>query len=126
MLTRMIADAILVVHFGIVLFIVGGLVAVWLGAALGWQWVRNRWFRYTHLAAIAYVAAEALLGIACPLTVWEAVARGGTPAESFIGRWVRTLLFYRAPEWVFAVAYVAWTLATLATLRLVPPRRRTR
>jgi hypothetical protein len=122
----MIADAILVVHFGIVLFIVGGLLAVWLGAALGWHWVRNRWFRYTHLAAIAYVAAEALFGIACPLTVLEAVARGGTPAESFVGRWVRALLFYRAPEWVFTLAYVAWALATLATLRLVPPRRKAR
>jgi polyferredoxin len=126
MLTRMIADAILVVHFGIVLFIVAGLLAVWVGAALGWQWVRNRWFRYAHLLAIAYVAGEALLGIACPLTVWEALARGGTPAESFIGRWVRALLFYRAPEWVFTVAYVAWALATLATLRLVPPTRRAR
>jgi hypothetical protein len=35
---------------------------------------------------------------------------------------VRALLFYQAPEWVFTVAYVAWTVATLATLRLVPPR----
>jgi Protein of Unknown function (DUF2784) len=126
MLTGMIADAILVVHFGIVLFIVGGLIAVWMGAALGWQWVRNRWFRYAHLAAIACVAGEALLGVACPLTVWEAVARGGGPAESFVGRSVRALLFYRAPEWVFTVAYVAWALATLATLWLVPPRRRAR
>ena len=126
MLTGMIADAILVVHFGIVLFIVGGLLAVWIGAARRWQWVRNRWFRYAHLAAIAYVAGEALLGIACPLSVWEAVARGGTPDESFIGRWVRVVLFYRAPEWVFTTAYVAWALATLATLRLVPPRRKAR
>ena len=120
----MIADAIVVVHFAIVLFIVGGLVAVWTGAALGWRWVRNRWFRYLHLAAIGYVAAEALLGVACPLTVWEALARGGAPAESFVGRWARYLLFYRAPEWVFTLAYVAWALATLATLRLVPPARK--
>jgi hypothetical protein len=122
----MIADAILVVHFGVVTFIVGGLLAVWLGAALGWHWVRNRWFRYAHLAAIAYVAAEALLGVACPLTVWEDIARGGARPESFIGRGVRYLLFYQAPEWVFTLAYVAWALATLLTLRFVPPRRRAR
>jgi len=120
----MIADAIVIVHFGIVLFIVGGLLAVWLGAARGWAWVRNRWFRYVHLAAIAYVAAGALIGVACPLTVWEALARGGAPAESFVGRWVRYLLFYQAPEWVFTLAYVAWALATLATLRLVPPTKK--
>jgi len=122
----MIADAILVVHFAVIVFIVGGLVAVWIGAPLGWPWVRNPWFRYAQLAAIAFVAAEALLGIACPLTVWEDLARGGMRAESFVGRWMRRLIFYEAPEWVFSAAYVAWALATLATLRLVPPRRRAR
>jgi len=120
----MIADLLVAVHFAVVLFIVGGLLAVWLGAALGWRWVRNPWFRYLHLAAIAYVAAEALLGVACPLTVWEDVLRGGTRPGSFVGRWVHRLIYYDAPEWVFTTVYVAWTLATLATLRLVPPRRR--
>jgi len=120
----MMADLIVVVHFAIVLFIVGGLLAVWAGAALGWRWVRNPWFRYLHLAAIGYVAVEALLGIACPLTAWEDLLRGGVRPDSFVGRWVRRLLFYDAPEWVFTAAYAAWALATLATLRLVPPRRR--
>jgi hypothetical protein len=120
----MIADLIVVVHFAIVLFIVGGLAAVWMGAALGWAWVRNPWFRYLHLTAIGYVALEALLGIACPLTVWEDLLRGGARPDSFVGRSVRRLLFYDAPEWVFTTAYVAWALATLATLRFVPPRRR--
>ena len=120
----MIADAILVVHFLIVLFNVGGLVVVWIGAAFGWQWIRNPWYRYVHLAAMAFVAAEAVLGIACPLTVWEDALRGGARPESFVGRLVRWLMFYQAPEWVFTTAYVAWALATLVTLRLVPPRRR--
>ena len=120
----MIADAILVVHFLIVLFNVGGLLVVWIGAPLGWQWIRNPWFRYVHLAAMVFVAAEALLGIACPLTVWEDALRGGARPETFVGRLVRWLMFYQAPEWVFTVAYVAWALATLATLRFVPPRRR--
>ena len=120
----MMADALLVVHFLIVIFIVGGLVLVWIGAALGWGWVRKPWFRYLHLGAIAFVAAEALFGVMCPLTVWEDTLRGNVPAESFVGRWVRSLLYYRAPEWVFTAAYVLWTLATLLTLWLVPPRRR--
>ena len=120
----MIADAILVVHFGIVLFIVGGLIAVWVGAALGWRWIRSPWFRYAHLGAIVFVAGEALVGMACPLTVWEDALRGGGRAESFVGRWVRWLLFYEAPEWLFTATYVAWAIATLLTLRAVPPRRR--
>ena len=118
------ADVLLVLHFAIVLFIVGGLILTCIGATLGWRWVRNGGFRYLHLGAIAFVAAEALLGIACPLTVWEDLLRGGVRAESFVGRWVRELLYYRAPEWVFSSLYVAWAVATLVTLRLVPPRRR--
>jgi hypothetical protein len=118
------ADALLVLHFAIVAFIIGGLVLTWTGAALGWAWIRNPWFRYLHLGAIAFVAAEALAGIACPLTVWEDMLRGNMRAESFIGRWVQRLLYYQAPEWAFTSLYVAWAAATLVTLRLVPPRRR--
>ena len=116
------ADALLVVHFAIVVFIVGGLLLTWAGALLGWNWVRNPWFRYAHLGAIAFVALEALIGMMCPLTVWEDALRGGSHPESFIGRWVQRLLYYRAPEWVFTTLYVAWATATALTLWLVPPR----
>lgn len=120
----LIADALLVVHFLIAAFIAAGLVAVWAGAVLGWGWVRNPWFRYLHLGAIAFVAVEALLGIACPLTVWEDLLRGDVQAQSFVARWVRRALYYDVPEWMFSATYVAWALATLFTLWLVPPRRR--
>lgn len=120
----MLADGLLVLHFLIAGFIVGGLVLVWIGAALGWRWVRDRRFRYLHLGAIVFVAAEALLGIACPLTIWEDLLRGGIRPESFVGRWVHYFLYYRAPEWVFTVAYAAWATATALTLVLVPPRRK--
>jgi polyferredoxin len=120
----LLADALLVVHFLIAGFVVAGLLLVWLGAALGWCWIRNPWFRYLHLAAIGFIAAEALLGIACPLTVWEDLLRGGLRPESFVARWVHRFLYYRAPEWIFTTAYALWTLATLLTLWLVPPRRR--
>jgi polyferredoxin len=120
----MVADVILVVHFGIATFIVGGLLLTWAGAAAGWRWVRNPWFRYLHLAAIAFVAGEALLGIACPLTVWEDLLRGGLRPESFVGRWVRRFLYYEVPQSTFTVLYVLWAAATLVTLWLVPPRRK--
>lgn len=116
------ADLVLVVHFAFVLFVVGGFAAIWLGAALGWSWVRNRVFRYAHLAAIVFVAAQALVGIACPLTVWEDVLRRGTSdGPSFVARWVGRLLYYDLPEWVFALAYVVFASAVAVTLWLVPP-----
>jgi polyferredoxin len=123
----MLADAILVVHFAFVLFIVLGFALVLLGAALGWRWVRHRTFRYAHLAAIAFVAAEALAGVACPLTVWEnALRQAGPDAPSFVGRWVSRLLYYDLPEWVFTVAYLLFAIAVAVTLWLVPPESRPR
>ena len=118
------ADLILFVHFGIASFIVLGLCVTWLGIALSWAWVRNFWFRLAHLAAIIYVAIEALAGIVCPLTLWEdALRRSVGEQPSFVARWVRRLLFYDLPEWVFTVAYVAIALATALTWWLAPPRR---
>ena len=119
----MLADALLVVHFLIAGFIVGGLILVWIGALARWSWIRNPWFRYLHLAAIVFVAAEALLGYACPLTIWEDLLRGGVRPESFVGRWVHRLLYYNAPEWVFTTLYAVWAAASLATLWLVPAIR---
>ena len=121
---RVIADVVLVFHFLVVVFIVGGLVLTWAGFFLKWKWVNNPFFRYLHLAAIVFVAVEALLGYACPLTAWEDALRGGARPESFIGRWVARVLFYQAPEWVFTALYCLWAAATVATLKLVPPRRK--
>lgn len=118
------ADALLVAHFLVAGFVVCGLPLVWLGAGLGWRWVRNPWFRYAHLAAIAVIALEGLAGVACPLTIWEDLLRGGLRPQSFVGRWVQRLLYYDAPEWLFTALYVAWALATLLTLRLLPPRKK--
>ncbi len=122
----LLADVVLVLHFAIVVFIVGGLVLTWIGAGLGWGWVRNPVFRYLHLGAIVFVALEALLGYACPLTVWEDLLRGGVRTESFIGRLVRRALYYDAPAWVFTALYVAWAIAAAVTLYLVPARRKAR
>jgi len=63
----MVADVIVVIHLVIVVFIVGGVPVVYLGVALHWAWVRRWTWRVVHLGAILFVAAESLLGIACPL-----------------------------------------------------------
>ncbi len=121
-MSALLADLVLVVHFAFVLFVVGGFAAIWIGAAAGWRWVRNRALRYAHLAAIVLVAAESLAGVACPLTVWEHVLRRGAPeGPGFVARWVGRLLYYDLPEWVFALAYVVFASAVAVTLWLVPP-----
>lgn len=115
------ADVVLVVHFSFVLFVIGGLALIWLGAAAGWHWVRNFWFRAAHLGAIAFVAGEALLGIWCPLTVWEARLRGDSAQKSFMADWVHRLLYYDLPEWMFTVVYVLFGLVVAATWYFIRP-----
>ncbi len=118
------ADAVLIVHVLFVLFVVGGFALILIGARR-WNWVRNRAFRMVHLAAIALVAAEAVLGITCPLTRWEDILRGtGRGERSFIGRWLAWLLYYDLPEWVFALAYAVFALAVIGCWRAVPPHAR--
>ncbi len=119
----LLADIVLVVHFGLALFITAGLANIWLGRALGWAWIRNLRFRLAHIAAISIVALEGLLGITCPLTLWEDALRGSASDTSFVGRWIGRLLYYDLPEWVFAWAYVCMAIATALTWRFVPPRR---
>jgi hypothetical protein len=121
----LLADFILVVHFAFVLFVVGGFALILLGAVLRWTWVRNAAFRYAHVCAIVFVALEAVVGMACPLTVWEDTLRRASPdGPGFVGRWVGRLLYYDLPEWVFATAYVLFAIAVIASLILIPPRGR--
>lgn len=120
----LLADAILALHLAFVLFVAAGFVAIPAGAVLRWRWVRSRRLRLAHLGAIALVAVEASLGIACPLTVWEDALRGAAEGESFVARLVHRVLFYDLPEGVFTAAYVGLAAAAALLWRAVPPRRR--
>lgn len=119
------ANAVLILHVGIVMFIIVGLLVTLVGAARRWAWVKNFWFRAAHLAGIAYVAMEAWLGIVCPLTtleVWLRARAGQASYEGdFIAHWLGQLLFYQAPAWVFTAAYSAFALLVVLSWVLVPP-----
>ena len=88
------------------------------------RWARNFWFRMAHLAAIAFVALEALAGVLCPLTVWEAALRGSRADKSFIAQWVHRVLYYDWPEWVFTALHVGFALLVAATWYFIRPKRR--
>ena len=124
---QLLADIVLVLHFAVVLFVVGGLMAVLVGNWLGWRWVNNLWFRLAHLAAIGYVVVQSWFGITCPLTTLESWLReqAGLPSysESFIEHWVQDLLFYQAPFWIFALVYTVFGALVLLSWWFYPPRR---
>jgi hypothetical protein len=123
------ANAVLVLHVAIVLFVVGGLVLIGVGNWRSWRWVNRWWFRLAHLAAIAVVVAESWFGIVCPLTTLEAWLRvhAGAPVyggSGFIEHWLQRLLYYDAPAWVFTLGYSVFALLVLWAWWRYPPRRR--
>lgn len=119
----MTADLVLIVHFLYVLFVVGSLPVIWIGAWLKLKFVANPWFRYLHLAAILFVVAESLLGNACPLTVWENNLRQRESDASFIQHWLHRIIFYQVSEAVLTAVYIAFAVLVAMTFKWVPPRR---
>ena len=120
----LLANTILVIHFLFVLFVVGGLPVIWIGAWLRLNFVRNIWIRIAHLAAILFVVGESLLGMVCPLTMWEDKLRQLETGDSFIQRWLHRILFYDFPEGMLTIVYILFALLVVATFILIPPYRR--
>jgi len=119
----MLADAVVLVHLTIMLFITAGLPLIYIGAARQWAWVRDRRWRALHVGAIGFVAAESLLGIVCPLTLWEDALRGRTSQEGFIERWVDRILFYDLPTWMFTAAYTIFAALVVVTWFVIRPTK---
>ena len=124
-LPLVLADAVLALHVGIAGFVVLGLVLVFVGNLLCWRWVNGLGFRIAHAAAIAIVAAEAWLGVPCPLTTLEMAlrARGGatTYGGGFVEHWLQRLLYWDAPAWLFVVLYTVFALLVAAAWWYFPP-----
>ena len=122
------ADAILMLHTFVVIFIVLGLLTIILGGILEWEWVRNRWFRILHLVAIAVVIVQAWLGIICPLILLEMWLRqqaGKLSYEvSFVQYWLQRLLYYDFPLWAFAIAYTLFGLAVVVSWFWILPNQK--
>jgi hypothetical protein len=122
----LLADLTVVVHLAYFLFVVAGFPLIWLGAWRRWGWVRDLRFRVGHLAAIALVALETVIGADCPLTVIEVRLRiqaGQSPGqEPFVARLVDSVLFHDWPDWVFNLLHLGFALVILATMLLIPPR----
>ena len=127
---RFLADATLSLHVTFVVFVVLGLLLTVIGGYRGWRWIRNRWFRITHLVAIMIVVGQAWLGLNCPLTTLEMWFRRQAGDAHYDGSciqyWLQQLLYYQAPMWVFAAVYSLFGLMVVVAWVSFPPQLKTR
>src|SRR5438132_6036966 len=123
----LLAEIILVIHMAVVIFNVGAMVVIPVGGALGWRFVRILWWRVLHLALMAVVAIQALLGRACFLTLWQdnlqAAAGGAVAHRSMFPQWITTVLYWPLELWVFAILYAVALAYCVALWFLIPPTR---
>jgi hypothetical protein len=128
-LLQIAADAILLFHVVFVLYVIFGLLIVYVGYFLKWLWIRNFWFRISHLIAIGIVVLQSWLGMICPLTILEMSLRkdagDATYSGTFIQSWLQSILYYSAPEWVFILIYTAFGCLVLASWFIVKPIKHT-
>ncbi len=78
MLYRVLADAVVAVHFAFILFVVGG-------PLIAWRWRGVVWF---HLPALAWAAVTVTIGAPCPLTPLEKRLRRLAGADGYDGGFV--------------------------------------
>ncbi|GMQ91575.1 MAG: hypothetical protein BMS9Abin11_0884 [Gammaproteobacteria bacterium] len=122
---RLLADAVLVLHVLLVVFVVFGLLLIFIGGTRGWGWVRNPRFRIAHAITMGIVVLQVWLGKICPLTTLEMVLRekaGDAVYEGgFIAHWLGKVLYYDLPLWVFALAYTLFGVIVTVSWFVVRP-----
>ncbi len=124
---KILADAIVVIHFLWIIFIIAGFVLTLI--AFRWRQLFNWfWLRTIHLAGIVFVGAIGLLGRSCPLTVWEAALRerrdpNATYAGSFIVHWIEQVVYPNVSPLVVTLPAITAAVATLVIYILRPPFR---
>lgn len=87
MVYRVLADAVVLVHFAFILFVA-------VGPLLAWRWPRMVW---AHLPALAWGIGTVTIGLPCPLTSLEKAldrrADGDVYDGGFIDRYVEDVVY---------------------------------
>lgn len=127
MLYKILADIIVVVHFGWVLFMLLGFVlSLW---GFFWREFFNWWlFRMLHLFGIVYVVLLAVLRQYCPLTILENTLRARynpilTYPGSFIVHYINRLVYPDVNPLILLIPTIFIAVFTVVIFIIKPPAR---
>ncbi len=122
----LLADLVTAAHLAVVAYVLLGQLLVLIGWPLGWRWIRNAWFRLSHLGIIAYISFNAVRGELCFLTHWEADLRtkaGQQGSEaSFLGQVLHDILFVDLAQRTLDKIYLGFAAVVLLSLVCIRPR----
>ncbi len=127
MLYKILADIIVVLHFGWVLFMLLGFVlSLW---GFFWKNFFNWWlFRILHLFGIVYVVLLAVLRQYCPLTILENTLRARynpilTYPGSFIVHYINRLVYPDVNPLILLIPTIFIAVFTVVIFIIKPPAR---
>ena len=115
------ADLVLILHFGIVIFIISLFVIIPVGYRFKWNWPRNRKLRSIHLFLIFLVTTETVFGLTCPLTLIEHNLRGIFISNTFVNSWLQNLLYWNFSKEFFLTSYILCLMWTIFMWNRFPP-----
>jgi len=127
MLYRLLADAIMVVHFGWIIFMLAGFVLT--VRAFWYPRFFDRWlFRSVHSAGILFVALLEVLGKFCPLTIWEnALRRSYDPNTDYPGSFIigliEKLIYPDVSPLVVIIPTIVMAVFTFIVFIMRPPSK---
>ena len=122
----MIADVLLLIHFGLAACITTGFFIIPLGYKLGWNWIKKRNLRLLHLFLMGVITTETIVGLTCPFTVLENMFRDVDYSMSFMPYWVAEILYWDLPSQVFVLLYSLCFGWVLILWKICPPIERVR
>ena len=117
----MIADALLLLHFSLAVFIILGFFIIPIGYQLGWNWIKNQNLRLLHLSLIGVITVETIVGFTCPLTVLENMFRDVDYSSSFMSYWIAQILYWDLSTHVFVILYSLCLGWALILWKVCPP-----
>ena len=138
MLYKILADLVVLIHFGWILFMLWGFlltvcgsVCIYVLPAAKDRWGKffDRWiFRTVHLAGIVYVAILTILGKYCPLTILENDLRGQYDAAltypgSFVIHYVERIVYPEANFLIFVIPTTIIAVFTVLMFMIKPPTK---
>ena len=138
MLYKILADLVVLTHFGWILFMLWGFVLTICNSVLVYVPLAakdraikffDRWiFRTVHLAGIVYVAILTVLGKYCPLTILENDLRGQYDVElaypgSFVIHYIEKIVYPEANFLVFVIPTTIIAVFTVLMFMIRPPAK---
>lgn len=120
------ADLLLYFHFLYVLGVILPVPLILVGRFMGWEWVRNLYFRGVHVGMILVVVVNSAMGNYCPLSEleWSLREQASSPhafalplAEQLSG-----ILYYDLPLWGFTILYAVFGGLVITVWIWIPPR----